>query len=119
MKTFAQTLLLLLLAGMACNNTRPSRIITIEFTAPGSSELDFTGRFGKHDQWEKVEGTTPKEYDFDLNEWPDCYCLHRLVVRKTTAGTDTLRVRTYCHGEVVSDTFATTEDSLDYWPYSP
>jgi len=119
MKTFARMLLLLLLAGTACDSPQPSRNITIEFTAPGSSELEFEGRFGKHDQWEKVEGETPKEFDFDLNRWPDCYCLHRLVVRKTSAGNDTLRVRTFCHGEVVSDTFTTTQDSLDYWPYSP
>jgi hypothetical protein len=119
MKTFACMLPMLLLAGAACVGRRPPRYITIEFTAPGSSAQHFTGRFGKHDQWERVESATPKEYDFDLNKWPDCFCLHRLVVRKTSAGTDTLRVRTYCHGEVMSDTFTTTQDSLDYWPYSP
>ena len=118
MRTVVRMLVLLVLAGAACDR-RPPQYVTIEFTAPGNSALDFTGRFGKHDQWEETVGTTPKEFEFDLNRWPACYCLHRLGVRKTSAGADTLRIRTFCQGTLVSDTFTTTQDSLDYYPASP
>ena len=119
MKMSACLLLPLVLAVTACDSGARQRI-TIEFTAPGGSAQDFTGRFGKHEHWESVEGTTPKEFVFDLTHWGQpCLCFHRLVARKTSAGADTLRVRTFCQGAVVSDTFTTTQDSLDYAPTAP
>ena len=119
MKMSACLPLLLVLAMMACERGTRQRI-TIQLTAPGGSALDFAGRFGKHEHWEDVEGPTPKEFVFDLTHWGEpCLCFHRLVVRKTSAGADTPRVRTFSQGDVVSDTFTTTQDSLDYAPTAP
>src|SRR5512138_509300 len=118
MRICARLPLLLVLAVTACDSGARQRI-TIEFTAPGGSALDFTGQFGKHEHWETISGTTPKEFDFDLDHWgPPCLCFHRLIVRKTSAGADTLRIRTFHQGDLVSDTFATTQDPLDYAPTS-
>ena len=119
MKTSACLSLLLVLAVTTCDSDARQRI-TIEFTAPGGLAQDFTGRFGKHEHWEIVEDPTRKEFVFDLTHWGEpCLCFHRLMVRKTSAGGDTLRVRTFCQGDVVSDTFTTTQDSLDYAPTAP
>ncbi len=98
-----------------CDVGETGPVITIELT--GLAPVEFSGDFGKHDQWEKVEGATPGTFEFDLSDWPACFCLHRLVVRKTTPGADTLRIRTRCRGDIVSDTFTTTQDTLDYTPY--
>jgi hypothetical protein len=46
-------------------------------------------------------------------------CFHRLAVRKTSAGADTLRVTTFYQGDVSSDTFTTTQNLLDYAPTAP
>ena len=121
MKPAFLALIALALAGaLACDETTPgTNPITIVLSDPQGTMLEFSGRFGKHEQWEKVEGTTPDTFEFDLDDWPPCFCLHRLIIRKTTAGTDTLRIRALCLSEVVSDTFTTTQDPLDYWPTAP
>ena len=105
-----------LAAGLACDTAGTGPAVTIELTSPQGPVLEFSGRFGKHDRWEEVEGTTPATFEFDLSNWPACYCLHRLVVCRTTPGSDPLRIRTFCRGDVVSDTFVTTGDTLDYAP---
>ncbi|UCG42893.1 MAG: hypothetical protein JSU73_13710 [candidate division WOR-3 bacterium] len=121
MKPALSALIALALAGaLACDGETPSyNPITLVLSDPQGHPLEFKGRFGKHGQWEKVEGTTPDTFEFDLNDWPACFCLHRLTIRKTTAGDDTLRILALCHDAVVSDTFTTTQDSLDYWPTAP
>lgn len=107
---------LALTAGMACDIDGPGRIITVEVTNPQAEVIEFSGRFGKHEQWEKVEGSTPSSFEFDLDNWPKCFCLHRLIVRKAAAGPDTLRIRVLHQGAVESDTWVLTQDTLDYPP---
>ncbi len=119
MKICACLPLLLVLAVTACDSGARQHI-TIEFTAPGGPAQNFTGRFGKHEHWEDVRGPTPGKCEFDLAHWGEpCLCFHRLEVRKTSASADTLRVRTFSQGHLVSDTFTTTQDLLDYAPTSP
>jgi hypothetical protein len=119
-ETYTKLFLVLVLAvavlGPGCERTEPEPV-SIVLTNPQGAAVSFEGRFGKHEQWETVTGTTPDTFDFDLSDWPPCYCLHRLILRKTTPGDDTLRVRGLCHGEVVSDTLTVTGDSLDYPPF--
>lgn len=113
-----QALLLfaLVLVVFACDD-KPGTPVTIELTGPQGTSLEFAGRFGKHEQWQKVSGSTAAELRFDLADWPACFCLHRLVVRKTSPGSDTLRIRAICDGVVESDTFTVGQDSLDYPPF--
>lgn len=106
-----------LAAFVACASVEPSRIITVEVANPQqTAAIEFSGRFGKHEQWEKVEGSTPRSLEFNLDDWPECFCLHRLIVHKTAAGPETLRIRVLHQGAVESDTWVTTQDTLDYLP---
>ncbi|UCG43011.1 MAG: hypothetical protein JSU73_14340 [candidate division WOR-3 bacterium] len=42
---------LALAAGVACDICGPGRLVTVEVPNPQAAVIEFSGRFGKHEQW--------------------------------------------------------------------
>ena len=75
MKLLSAAAMAVVVFGVGCDVVEPRPVSIVLTSGPGEA-VSFSGEFGKHEQWEKVDGTTPDTFEFDLADWPACFCLY-------------------------------------------